>query len=358
MSDKLLPDYILADSATILAARLREIGQLILQTNAILEGGLQAEGESRVKGEVDVSIERDFTKYYKEAKTYALEFEIENQFKEVINATFYPQYRRWMIFNAGNEVVEFCYTRFNDFDIFSFFLIPQKIYVVEDSGGIGSRLIAKGNLGDRIHVTRQLASDDPPRFDEDEMPIPVEVKLLFPAPAGVSQLPEGSPVAAQTNFTNWFGRNPQHTVGSDEGYKAFDIVTFQPGKPVQFLVSVSPSVTLGTNPNAPGQDINIYLPHPSVALKELLRVASDLVNPETDVLIPQVEPLVGNIITNGWQANLPKSGGVVALKPNFSQHIGLFSAINPSKGTWDTAIVQYLPAIDPYTGGTFVIVGF
>lgn len=355
MSDKLLPDYILADSATLLQSRLREIGQLILKTNQLLEESLQLQAE--VTGSVDNAQTADYTKYYQSSSVYEVDFSFAGEFKEVINATFYPQYRRWMIFNRSGCTIEFAYTKFNKFEAASFYLVPQMIYTVEDSGGIGARLIAKGDAGCKLNVSLQKTDSNPPLLDDEDMAIPIEVKPLL-ATGGSNYdndlLGNTLPSSANTNFERWFGRD-SYAQASD-GYKVFDIVTFHPGKPIQFLVTVAPGVDLGMNPEGKvNQDINVFTPHPSIALRALLEIASDLINPESQV-IP--EALVGSIITNGWQASLPKEGGIMTLNPNFSQHIGLFIAWNNNKGSWDTALFNYQPSIDPYTGGTFVIVGF
>ncbi|BBD56486.1 hypothetical protein NIES204_38160 [Planktothrix agardhii NIES-204] len=131
------------------------------------------------------------------------------------------------------------------------------------------------------------------------------------------------------------------------GYKLFDIYSFYPGRSITFDVNI-------TNPAKYG-NVAIQLFDPLAVGEVLFAVANDVINLELNNM---GEKFIGNLTRNALYKD------VVAEKatfyPDFSRHVGRFVAQNINNANaYDTAIIKnYIPnAIDPLSGGTFVLTG-
>ncbi len=178
----------------------------------------------------------------------------------------------------------------------------------------------------------------------DELMIPVKVRLALGTGTNYSE----------RNVADFDADSYQYLINLNKlknsdsgitGFKIFDIFSFFPGKGIDFDIQIQDITKYG--------DIAMQILDPINIGESLFDIANDVVNFE---LQNMGDRFVGNLTRDAFYTDVVKNK--LTVYPDFSRHVGRFVAINSVTGKFDTAIINsYIPNIDIYKGGTFVLTG-
>lgn len=132
------------------------------------------------------------------------------------------------------------------------------------------------------------------------------------------------------------------------GWKLFDVVSFYPGKSIEFSVLIDGMATNNYQPDT----IAIQLFDPLAIGEVVFAIANDVVNLEVNNL---GDKFVGNLTRDALYSKAV--GDKITVSPDYSRHVGRFVAIRDGY-FYDTAIIKsYTPNTNELLGGTFVLTG-
>ena len=182
-----------------------------------------------------------------------------------------------------------------------------------------------------------------------DMVFPVGVALRIGTGANFGYVTQ----AFQDASSSTFDQNVAKLFNSNDGITGHKLAifhTFTPGASIDFTIQ-----TAGTRYDNT-QAIQFQWLNPIMALRLMLAVGSDVMNPESTQL---ADGIGGLLTTGGYAGEVAGTGGTLTLSPNFLNLQGRFVAVDNVTGYYDTAIITgYEPNTDPLLGGTFTLEGF
>lgn len=211
----------------------------------------------------------------------------------------------------------------------------------------GMKIEARG-IGNIQIIVR---SDKPINLISSEEPmIPIEIQLYLGTGINYSNITQPYQDVESTSFDNNLNKFFNSEMNLD-GYKLIGFHSFPFATKSMFTVLLEDGGLI--NPNAP---IKFYWLNPVIAAKILIAIASDVINPETNLIDSRVSGLLS---TAGFGGETIGGSGAIQITPSIINHFGRFSALRADTGTYDTAIIShYTPNSDPLLGGTFHLIGF
>lgn len=187
--------------------------------------------------------------------------------------------------------------------------------------------------------------------ENDNNMAPIEIQLYLPTGSGFSSITQPYEDAESALYQNNLNKFLNSELDVD-GFKLVGFHSFPFATSIIFTIQLADDGAF-INPNAP---VRFYWLNPIIAANILIAIASDVINPESNLIDSRVS---GLLYSEGFGGETDTGGGAINIKPSVINHFGRFSAVRQDTGQYDTAIISHYESNpDPLLGGIFHLVGF